>query len=124
MVVMAKPQKSAETGEVELRPDGWERFEKAVDAATRVPAQHRAMPTPKAKARPASKGVFIRASGEPDRGYIECRNRRRLIATGSANAIMALPNSPNLAPFCGKSLIVFSKKLCPKGVKRCCRQFS
>lgn len=37
---------------VELRPDGWERFERAVDAASKGP-QHR--PTPK-KVRSAGKG--------------------------------------------------------------------
>jgi hypothetical protein len=42
--------------EIELRPDGWDRFEKAVDAAVRVPAQHRGAPVSKAKQRPASKG--------------------------------------------------------------------
>jgi hypothetical protein len=41
--------------EVELRPDGWERFENAVDAAVKSGPKHRA-PTPKPKERPASKG--------------------------------------------------------------------
>ena len=48
--------KAAPEREIELRPDGWERFEKAVDAAVRTPAQQRAAPTPKAKQRPATKG--------------------------------------------------------------------
>ena len=30
--------------EIELRPDGWERFEKAVDVAARTPAKHRGAP--------------------------------------------------------------------------------
>jgi hypothetical protein len=48
--------KAATEAGIELRPDGWDRFEKAVDAAVRVPAQHRARPMPKRKERPASKG--------------------------------------------------------------------
>lgn len=51
-----KPLKSAQAEKIDLRPDGWERFEKAVDAAVRTPAPHRAVPVPKAKTRPASKG--------------------------------------------------------------------
>ncbi len=35
--------KEAET--VELRPDGWERFERAVDAALRTPPIHRTKET-------------------------------------------------------------------------------
>jgi hypothetical protein len=46
---MAKAPKKG--GEVELRPDGWERFEKAVDAAVKVGPKHKP-----AKMRPASKG--------------------------------------------------------------------
>src|SRR5271165_4316029 len=35
--VMAKSQERGDQGqEIELRPDGWERFEKAVDAAVRT----------------------------------------------------------------------------------------
>jgi hypothetical protein len=33
--------------DIELRPDGWERFEKAVDAALRTPPQHRTKPQEK-----------------------------------------------------------------------------
>jgi len=53
---MSKSQgQSKQDGEIELRPDGWERFEKAVDAAARTPAR-RLMPLAKAKERPTSKG--------------------------------------------------------------------
>jgi hypothetical protein len=38
---MTKPQKPAELSDIELRPDGWDRFEKAIDAAVRTPAQRR-----------------------------------------------------------------------------------
>src|SRR3954463_10756037 len=38
------PMKTKEirSDDIELRPDGWERFERAVDAAVRVPARCRA----------------------------------------------------------------------------------
>ncbi|MGH9354248.1 MAG: hypothetical protein ACRD2G_19135 [Terriglobia bacterium] len=39
--------------DVELRPDGWERFEHAVDAAVKGGPKHRVAPK---KQRPASKG--------------------------------------------------------------------
>jgi hypothetical protein len=32
---------STETDKIELRPDGWDRFERAVDIAARTPAVHR-----------------------------------------------------------------------------------
>jgi hypothetical protein len=41
---------------IELWPDGWERFEKAVDAAVRTPAQHRPASAAKPKDGRASKG--------------------------------------------------------------------
>lgn len=34
--------KPVKTKDVELRPDGWERFEKAVDAAVKAGPKHRA----------------------------------------------------------------------------------
>jgi hypothetical protein len=40
--------------EIELRPDGWERFRRAVHAAAASGPKHKI--TPKAKERPASKG--------------------------------------------------------------------
>jgi hypothetical protein len=52
---MKEPQKPAVEGEIELRPDGWERFEQAVDAAVKKPAMRRA-PAAKPKERPASAG--------------------------------------------------------------------
>jgi len=39
----AKP--SPEPEEIELRPDGWERFEKAIDAAVKGGPRHRPKPT-------------------------------------------------------------------------------
>lgn len=45
---MAKERRDA----IELRPDGWQRFERAVDAAVKGGPKHRLSP----KARPASKG--------------------------------------------------------------------
>jgi hypothetical protein len=36
---MAKPPK--ENREIELHPDAWERFERAVDTAAKAPPQHR-----------------------------------------------------------------------------------
>ena len=32
---------------IELRPDGWERFERAVDVALKMPAKHRVTSKPK-----------------------------------------------------------------------------
>jgi len=48
---MSKPKDPRD--EIELRPDGWDRFTRAVDAAVKGGPIHRA--TPKKK-RPASKG--------------------------------------------------------------------
>jgi hypothetical protein len=45
-----KPQRD----EIELRPDGWERFEKAIDVAVKAGPKHRT--APKAKERPPSEG--------------------------------------------------------------------
>lgn len=47
----AKPKDEAE---IELHPDGWQRFERAVDAAVKSGPKHRVAPKP--KTRPASKG--------------------------------------------------------------------
>jgi hypothetical protein len=52
---MAKPQKT-ESGKIELRPDGWERFRQAVHAVAKSGPKHRETPAPKGKRRPASKG--------------------------------------------------------------------
>jgi hypothetical protein len=35
----AKSPEPAKAGDVELRPDGWDRFEKAVDAAVKTPVR-------------------------------------------------------------------------------------
>jgi len=52
---MSKAKESMQKNEPELRPDGWERFEKAVDAAIKSGPKHKTA-TPKPKERPASKG--------------------------------------------------------------------
>ena len=44
---MAQRSRTKQMSAVELRPDGWERFERAVDAALHTPPQHRT--TKKAK---------------------------------------------------------------------------
>lgn len=59
-LVMAKKQ-SEEMAEVEFKPDGWSRFERAVDAAVKSGPKHKKSdPAPKSlvktKDRPASKG--------------------------------------------------------------------
>lgn len=36
-----KKRKAAQADEIELRPDGWERFERAVDAAIKAGPLHR-----------------------------------------------------------------------------------
>jgi hypothetical protein len=52
---MAKSQKPADIGKVELRPDGWDRFKEAVHAAAKSGPKHRGAPTPTKKERAASK---------------------------------------------------------------------
>lgn len=47
--------------ELELRPDGWERFERAVDAAVKGGPKHRVKGSP-----PASTGPCIREHGASD----------------------------------------------------------
>jgi hypothetical protein len=47
---MRKPRKE-DVSEVELRPDGWERFESAVDAALKSGPKHREKPKPKRRKR-------------------------------------------------------------------------
>jgi hypothetical protein len=42
--------------DIELLPDGWDRFEKAVDVAVRSPARGRAAPIAKTKVRVALRG--------------------------------------------------------------------
>jgi hypothetical protein len=44
------------TNEIELRPDGWERFRGAVHAAAKSGPKHRQSSKDGRKARPASKG--------------------------------------------------------------------
>jgi hypothetical protein len=46
------PMQKSKKPEIDLRPDGWERFERAVDIAVTTPAKHRAA----RKRHPASKG--------------------------------------------------------------------
>lgn len=52
-----KPQSTGEAkDDLELLPDAWERFERAVDAAIKGGPQHRQRPHDERKERPASKG--------------------------------------------------------------------
>lgn len=53
--MIAKQQKPKSEPEIELRPDGWERFERAVGAAAASGPKHRDAPKPvskKAKKKP------------------------------------------------------------------------
>jgi hypothetical protein len=43
----AKPLKP----EIEMQPDAWDRFERAVDVVAKSPPQHRAKPKPKRNAK-------------------------------------------------------------------------
>jgi hypothetical protein len=52
--VMAKKQPE-QMAELELNPDGWERFERAVDAAVKSGPKHRQRTHVERKERPASK---------------------------------------------------------------------
>jgi hypothetical protein len=58
---MAKSKATPDQSEIELRPDGWERFEKAIDIAAKTPTKHLATTQRKAKERPATKGRMHRA---------------------------------------------------------------
>ena len=50
MAVSRKAKKKDDSAsEIELRPDGWRQFERAVDAAVKGGPMHRAAPKPKAK---------------------------------------------------------------------------
>ena len=50
VLVMAKPQKDA--SKIELEPDAWSRFERAVDVVVKSPPQHRVKPKAKQKPSP------------------------------------------------------------------------
>lgn len=50
-----KAEKKIRSEEIELRPDGWERFEKAVDAAVRTPPVRRITTPAPHKGRDAPK---------------------------------------------------------------------
>jgi len=57
---MTKKTKKAKSEEIETRPDGWERFESAVDAAVKSGPKHREAPKPhkpsgKKKEKPTQK---------------------------------------------------------------------
>jgi hypothetical protein len=47
--------KSVSKSEIELHPDAWERFERAVTTVAKAPPQHRKSAKPKAKPRKAAK---------------------------------------------------------------------
>ena len=58
--MMATPRKPDELG-IEVHPDAWERFERAVDVVMKSPPKHQTAPQRKAKERPATKGRVHRA---------------------------------------------------------------
>jgi hypothetical protein len=45
-------KKSTQIKEIELHPDAWERFERAVDAAAKAPPQHKVRKKLKSKRKP------------------------------------------------------------------------
>lgn len=47
--MQAKPSEPERAGDIELRPDGWDRFEKAVDAAITTPPRRRTETVSKTK---------------------------------------------------------------------------
>lgn len=51
---MAKSASNKEK-EVELEPDAWERFERAVNVVAKSPPQHREKPKPKTRKKPSKK---------------------------------------------------------------------
>lgn len=51
-----KREKMIRAENIELRPDGWARVERAVDAAVKSGPKHRQAPPAKPKERPTSKG--------------------------------------------------------------------
>jgi len=53
-----KHAESTSTENIELRPDGWERFERAVDIAARTPAIRRTKP-------PAKKPSVVKGKRKP-----------------------------------------------------------
>jgi hypothetical protein len=52
---MAKPSKPMK--EIELEPDAWERFERAVKVVVKSPPQHRTKEKPKASQKKQDKSV-------------------------------------------------------------------
>jgi hypothetical protein len=54
-----KPPKDAR--DIEVLPDAWERFERAVDVVMKSPPKHQSAPLRKPKERPATKGRVHRA---------------------------------------------------------------
>jgi hypothetical protein len=53
-----KPRRSSkkEEQEIELRPDGWRQFERAIDAAIKSGPIHKVAPKPKTTKRTSGKG--------------------------------------------------------------------
>jgi hypothetical protein len=54
MASKSKPSSKAE--DIEIEPDAWERFERAVDVVIKSGPKHRPTATAKPKERPGSKG--------------------------------------------------------------------
>jgi hypothetical protein len=56
---MAKP---APTKDLEVHPDAWGRFERAIETVAKAPPQHRVAKKPKAKKRPSKRKGASKAS--------------------------------------------------------------
>jgi hypothetical protein len=85
---MKKRDKS--TPEIELRPDGWERFKRAVGAAAQSGPKHRAAPKrKKRKARPSIITIPWLADECGDRlAFVSERGRRRPKCRVSGNLLV------------------------------------
>lgn len=53
----AKKLTTADTSEIELLPDAWERFERAVDVVMKSPPKHQSAPPRKPKGAPRDQGA-------------------------------------------------------------------
>ena len=53
--------KNPKEKEIEVHPDAWERFERAVDVVMKSPPKHQSAAQRKPKERPATKGRMHRA---------------------------------------------------------------
>jgi len=56
--MMKKPQAQKE---IELEPDAWQRFERAVDVVSKSPPQHRTKPAKKARPKKKKSGKSVKS---------------------------------------------------------------